>query len=83
LAVYRRNEFFQFFDYMIKNWGEIEEDALGPFFRNSSLEFCVEHYKSGNISKDLKFVIDTTLVSKCIYLHEDQLKPSTPARNGC
>ena len=58
---------------MIKNWGEIEEDALGPFFRNSSLEFCVEHYKSGNISKDLNFVIDTTLISKCIYLDEDKL----------
>jgi len=73
LAVYRREEFFKFFDYMIKNWGEIEEDALGPFFRNSSLEFCVEHYKSGNISKDLNFDIDTTLIYKCIYLDEDKL----------
>ena len=72
LAVYRRGEFFDFFDFMIKNWKKIESDALGPFFRNSSLQFCVEHYRHGNISKDLNFVIDYNRNTDCIYLSEKQ-----------
>ena len=60
-------------DFTIKSWAEIETDALGPFFRNSSLSFCVEHYKAGNITRDLKFTMDTDLVTKCIYLQESEL----------
>ena len=72
LAVYRRDEFFKFFDYMIENWKTIETVALGPFFRNSSLEFCVQHYKHGNISKDLNFSVDYSLKSECLYLTEEE-----------
>ena len=68
LAVYRRDEFFKFFDYMIENWKTIETVALGPFFRNSSLEFCVQHYKHGNISNDLNFLVDYSLKTAVIIL---------------
>ena len=72
LAVYRRDEFFKNFDYMLENWKQIETVALGPFFRNSSLEFCVQHYKQGNISKDLNFVVDYNIKTSCIYLTEEE-----------
>jgi len=72
LAIYRRREFFKFVDYVVSNWKGIETDALGPFFRNSTLKFCVEHFKHGNISKDLSFDMDSTKVTNCIYLTEDQ-----------
>ena len=72
LAVYRRSEFFEFINFVIQGWRDIETDALGPFFRNSSVKFCVEHYKAGNISRDLHFEIDNKLISNCISLTEKQ-----------
>ena len=72
LAVYRRKQFFEFVDYVVDNWKTIETDALGPFFRNSSLKFCVEHFKTGNISRDLSFKMDSKLVTNCIELSEKQ-----------
>ena len=57
---------------MIESWKTIETVALGPFFRNSSLEFCVQHYKHGNISKDLNFIVDYSLKTQCIYLTEEE-----------
>ena len=73
LAVYRKEEFFNFMDYTIRSWGKIESDALGPFFRNSSFWFCVQHYKAGNITRDLKFTMDSKLEEHCITLEEDQI----------
>jgi len=73
LAVYRKEEFFNFMDYSIRSWGQIETDALGPFFRNSSFWFCVQHYKAGNITRDLKFTMDSKLEEHCITLEEDQM----------
>jgi len=73
LAVYRKEEFFNFMDYTIHSWEEIESDALGPFFRNSSFWFCVEHYKAGNITRDLKFSMDTKLEEHCITLKEEEI----------
>ena len=80
LAVYRKEEFFNFLDYVINSWADIETDALGPFFRNSTLGFCVEHYKAGNITRDLKFTMDTQLVEYCIHMEEDQLKTFNSSR---
>lgn len=80
LAVYRKGEFFNFMDYTVRSWADIETDALGPFFRNSSLSFCVQHYKAGNITRDLKFTMDSSLVERCIHLEEDQLKTFNSSR---
>jgi len=80
LALYTKSEFFSFLDYTITRWAGIETDALGPFFRNSSIGFCVEHYKAANITKDLRFTMDTKLVEHCIHLEEDQLKSFNTSR---
>ena len=37
LAVYGKEEFFNYIDFAVNSWANIETDALGPFFRNSSL----------------------------------------------
>jgi len=73
LALYRKSDFFDFVDFVVNGMKNIESDGLGPFFRNSSLSLCVDHYKSGNISRDLKFEIDPQLVYRCIYLPEEEL----------
>lgn len=73
LALYRKSDFFIFVDFVVSGLKTIEDDALGPFFRNSSLGLCVEHYKAGNVSRDLNFVLDNTLESKCIFLAEKDL----------
>ena len=77
LAVYRKDEFFSFLDFTIGSWAGIETQALGPFFRNSSLQFCVEHLRVGNISRDLRFVLDRGLETRCLELHEEQLETWT------
>ena len=80
LAVYRKKEFFNFMDYTIHGWADIETDALGPFFRDSWLSFCVQHYKTGYITKDLTFTMDSHLVEHCIHMEEDQLKTFNNSR---
>ena len=56
----------------LKYENPIDISASGPFFRNSSIKFCVEHYKAGNISSDLNFVMDDKIISNCIELSKDQ-----------
>jgi len=72
-ALYRKSEFYGFVDFAVKNLGRLEEDAMVPFFRNSSLGLCVEQFKAVNISRDLVVKMDKTLVTNCRFLSEDQI----------
>ncbi len=47
LAIYKKTEFYDVIDFAILAFRGIEEDALGLFFRNSSVLFCEEHFRSG------------------------------------
>merc|ERR1719481_2127528 len=44
LALYRKSDFFIFTDFVVRGLQSVEKDALGPFFRNSSLSLCVEQF---------------------------------------
>jgi len=72
-ALYRKSEFYEFVDFAVLNLARIEDDALGPFFRNSSLGLCAEHYKAANITKDLIIEMDTTMMTSCKFLSEQQI----------
>ena len=72
LALYRKSDFFKFIDYAVSGWASVEKNSLAPFFRNSSLGLCVEHYRGNNFTRDLTFSLDTQLVEHCIHLQEDQ-----------
>eukprot|EP00092_Neocalanus_flemingeri_P041214 GFUD01044874.1.p1 GENE.GFUD01044874.1~~GFUD01044874.1.p1 ORF type:complete len:647 (+),score=101.15 GFUD01044874.1:110-2050(+) len=72
LALYRQSDLYKFVDFAISGWASVEKNSFGPFFRNSSLGFCVEHYRAGNITRDLLFSVDTQLVERCIYLQKEQ-----------
>jgi hypothetical protein len=45
LAIYKKSEFYDVLDFAILAYRGIEEEALGPFFRNSSIVLCMEHFK--------------------------------------
>lgn len=74
LAVYSQEEFHMFTDFTIKSWVNIENDNLGPLFRNSSFWFCVEHYHFETITRDLKYNMNNKLEEHCITLEEENLK---------
>ena len=42
LAIYQKTEFYDVMDFAILAYRGIEHEALGPFFRNSSVLVCVE-----------------------------------------
>ena len=55
---------------MLENWRQIETVTGGTFIRNSSLEFCMQHFKQGNLIKVLNS--DFNLKTRCIYLTEEE-----------
>jgi len=78
LALYRKSDFYSFVDFTVKNLARVEEDALGPFFRNSSMGLCLQHYKVANISKDLVIQMDNSVSTDCKFLKEKQLTSLDP-----
>lgn len=73
LALYRKSDFYGFVDYAVKNLARIEEDSMGPFFRNSSFGLCLDHYKFANISSDLNIELDNTIVTDCKFISKHDL----------
>ena len=72
--MYSKLDFFKFIDFAVHGWANIEKDSFGPFFRNSTLGFCVEHYIEANVSRDLSITrLNTKLVESCIHLDVEQL----------
>ena len=55
---------------MLENWRQIETVTGGTFIRNSSLEFCMQHFKQGNLIQVLNS--DFNLKTRCIYLTEEE-----------
>ena len=55
---------------MLENWRQIETVTGGTFIRNSSLEFCMQHFKQGNLITVLNS--DFNLKTRCIYLTEEE-----------
>jgi hypothetical protein len=45
LAIYKKSEFYDVMDYAIIAYRGIEQEALGTFFRNSSVRVCADLYK--------------------------------------
>ena len=68
LAVYTKAELIEFLDFAISSWATIETSSLAPFFRNSSLSLCIEHYSVRNITKDLEFALASPPSDSCISL---------------
>jgi len=74
LAIYRKSDFYEFVDYSVETFKDIETNSVSPFFRNSSFGLCVEHLKNGNVSRDLHFDLNMELVTDCLFLEEKDLK---------
>ena len=55
---------------MLENWRQIETVTGGTFIRNSSLEFCMQHFKQGNLIQVLNS--DFNLKTRCIYLTKEE-----------
>jgi len=74
LAIYKKSEFYNFVDFSVETFKNIESNSFSPFFRNSSFGLCVEHFRNGNISKDLHFDLNMELVTDCLFIQEDHLE---------
>ena len=54
------------------SWASVENSSLAPFFRNSDLWLCVQHYGARNITRDLTFTLAKESAEQCIQLQADQ-----------
>jgi len=72
-ALYRKSEFYEFVDFAATNLAQIEDDALCPFFRNSSLGLCMDHFDVAPISKDLMIEMNTTMRTDCKFIPEEEI----------
>ena len=72
LALYSKLEFIKFMDYAVSSWASVENSSLAPFFRNSDLWLCVQHYGARNITRDLSFSFAQESAEECIQLQADQ-----------
>lgn len=73
LALYMKSDFYDFVDFSVSTFRNIEIQALGPMFKNSSFFFCAEQFRVGNITSDLNYVLDPQVDTTCISLKSDQL----------
>ena len=69
LAIYRKSEFYEFVDFAVGTFKDIETNSVSPFFRNSSLGLCVEHIKNGKISPD----DSNHLATDCVFMGAEDL----------
>jgi len=73
LALYKKDDFFDFVDFTVQTYKEIETQALGPLFRNSSVSLCLNQYKEANVTKSLSFTLHSELQTECLTLPEKDL----------
>lgn len=52
-AIYKKQTFFDLFDYTATTFNAIEDLTVSPTIKNSSLEFCVQTYKPLSTNRDL------------------------------
>jgi hypothetical protein len=45
LAAYSRTELYAVLDFAVRAHGQVEEELLGPVFRNSSLQLCLTQFR--------------------------------------
>ncbi|XP_023347695.1 mucolipin-3 [Eurytemora carolleeae] len=73
MAFYKKSEFYDFLDNAIIAYRSIEDEAVGPFFRNSSIQLCIQQFKTGSIKKDLQVKLDREEKTICLELKENEL----------
>lgn len=44
-AIYKKDDFYSYFDYTAEAFNKLEELSVIPTFRNSTLDFCVKEYQ--------------------------------------
>ena len=72
-AVYSQSDFYELVDFTIRGLAKVEEDGIGPLFRNSSLGLCVEGYAVAKVTRDLVASVKGPVTTDCIFLTETQI----------
>ena len=72
-AVYSQSDFYELVDFTVRGFAKVEEDGIGPLFRNSSLGLCVEGYAVAKVSRDLVASVEGPVTTNCIFLTETQI----------
>ena len=72
-AVYTQSDFYEMVDFTIKGLAKVEDDGIGPLFRNSSLGLCVEGFATAKVSKDLVASLKGPVSTNCIFLTETEI----------
>ena len=79
-AIYRKPDFYSYFDYVADTFYNLEDLTVNPVFRNSSFDFCVEHFDAGRgvVASDLSWSIKDWHAAKnesfCISVPYEELK---------
>lgn len=73
MALYQESYFHDFVEFTVASLASVEEDALGIFFRNSSLGLCLDQYKPTHVSKNLTIRINNTVATNCKFLSEQEM----------
>lgn len=78
-ALYKKNSFYSYFNYTASTFADLDDLTIVPTLRNSTLDFCIEAYGSGNghvdfedIFLELDFYHDQPM-SRCISIANDSL----------
>jgi hypothetical protein len=64
LATYSKTELYSMLDHAVRAYDRVEEEMLGPVFKNSSLQLCFTQYRS---VRKVSIVIQRTRVSVLSY----------------
>lgn len=80
-ALFRQSDFYDFVDFTVFNLARLEEDAIGPFFRNSSLGLCMQHMAAVNISRHMNIFVDPDRKTSCLSLSEQEIVTFTSSRS--
>ena len=74
LALYTKSDFYEFVDFAVATYGNIEDQALEPLFKNSTFQLCVEEFMHVNITNMLLATVNRNVITKCLELNDEDLK---------
>ncbi len=75
-ALYRRQTFYDYFDYMAHTFARLPEVTVNPVFANTSFDFCIEQFAEGQVYPNLSWTIDFTEMEhsvRCLPIDKDDL----------